>query len=80
MKVALAYNLKEKDETKPVDYFSEFDSQETVNAITLALEKRGHQVLGVNVGQADIFSYFRKKPADSGQLLGRGSTFDPALG
>ena len=64
MKIALAYNLKEKDETKPADYFSEFDSQETINAITLALEKQGHDVLGVNVGQADLFSYFRKNPAD----------------
>jgi D-alanine-D-alanine ligase len=64
MRIAIAYNLKEEDETKPPDYFSEFDSQETVSAITLALEKRGHDVLGVNVGQADIFSYFRKKPAD----------------
>lgn len=64
MRVALAYNLKEKDESKPADYFSEFDSEETVNAITVALKNRGHEVLGVNVGQADIFSYFRKKPAD----------------
>jgi D-alanine-D-alanine ligase len=64
MRVALAYNLKERDETKPADYFSEFDSQETVNAITLALQNRGHDVLGVNVGQANLFSYFRKKPAD----------------
>jgi len=64
MRVALAYNLKEKDESKPADYFSEFDSEETISAITSALEKRGHEVLGVNVGHADIFSYFRKNPAD----------------
>lgn len=64
MRIALAYNLKEKDETKPVDYFSEFDSEETIGAITSALQKKGHEVLGVNVGHADLFSYFRKKPAD----------------
>jgi len=64
MKITLTYNLKEKDETKPADYFSEFDSEQTIDAITMALEKRGHQVLGVNVGHTDLFSYFRKKPAD----------------
>jgi D-alanine-D-alanine ligase len=64
MKIALAYNLKKKDETKPADYFSEFDSEETINAISAALEKRGHNVDLVDVEQPNLFSYFRKNRVD----------------
>lgn len=64
MKVALTYNLKKKDETKPLDYFSEFDSEDTVSAIALALEKKGHTVDRIEVGQPNLFSYFRKKCVD----------------
>ena len=64
MEIALTYNLKEKDENKPPDYFSEFDSEETISAITEALERKGHRVSNVNVGDADLFSYFRKNRVD----------------
>ncbi len=64
MKVALTYNLKEKDETKPADYFSEFDSAETVGAIAQAIEKKGHEVCRVNASNTDLFSYFRKNKVD----------------
>ncbi|MBU1726574.1 MAG: ATP-grasp domain-containing protein [Candidatus Omnitrophica bacterium] len=64
MKIALTYNLKEKDESKPPDYFSEFDSEATVNSITSAIGKIGHQVLGVNVSKSDLFTYFKKNPVD----------------
>ncbi len=64
MDIALTYNLKEKDESKPPDYFSEFDSQETIDAITSALRKKGHNVLPVEVGNPDIVSYFRKNRVD----------------
>ena len=64
MKVALTYNLKEKDTTKPADYFSEFDSQDTVNAITSAIEKKGHTVSGINANKTDLFSYFKKNKVD----------------
>ncbi len=64
MRVALAYNLKKKDETKPPDYFSEFDSQDTVDAIISALETKGHTVDPVNVESPGLFSYFRKKSLD----------------
>ena len=64
MKIALTYNLKKKDETKPLDYFSEFDSQETINAISCALKKRGHAVDLVDVEQLNLFSYFRKNRVD----------------
>lgn len=64
MQIALTFNLKEKDETKPPDYFSEFDSQDTINAIVGALHTKGHDVLTVNASQADLYSYFRKNPVD----------------
>lgn len=64
MRIALAYNLKKKDETKPADYFSEFDSEETIGAISEALKKKGHTVSLVDVEQPNLFSYFRKNRAD----------------
>ncbi len=64
MKIALAYNLKKEDGTKPADYFSEFDSEETINAITDALKSRGHSVDLVDVEQPDLYSYFQKNRAD----------------
>lgn len=64
MRIALTYNLKEKDETKPPDYFSEFDSPETINAIIAALKIKGHAVEAINVATPELFSYFRKKRLD----------------
>jgi len=64
MKIALTYNLKKKDETKPVDYFSEFDSQETINAIALALKLKGHSVDLIEVERQDLFPYFRNNRVD----------------
>jgi D-alanine-D-alanine ligase len=64
MKIALTCNLKEKDETKPHDYFSEFDSYETVDAIISALKRKGHNVDLVDAGQPNLFSYFRKNRID----------------
>jgi hypothetical protein len=53
MKIALTYNLKKRDETKPFDYFSEFDSEETIGAIASALEKKGHSVKCLEADQAN---------------------------
>ncbi|MCX5709432.1 MAG: ATP-grasp domain-containing protein [Candidatus Omnitrophica bacterium] len=64
MKVALTYNLKKKDENKPADYFSECDSEQTINAIMGALEKRGHVVEAVDMGRPDLVSFFRKSQVD----------------
>ncbi|RJP29476.1 MAG: ATP-grasp domain-containing protein [Candidatus Omnitrophota bacterium] len=64
MKIALACNLKKKDKTKPVDYFSEFDSEETAQAIISALAKKGHSVDFVDLNYPDILSYFRKNRVD----------------
>ncbi len=64
MKVALTFNLKKKDLTKPADYFSEFDSEETVDAIRGALYKKGHSVDLVEAHQKNLFSYFRDNRVD----------------
>ena len=64
VKIALTYNLKKKDETKPPDYFSEFDSEDTINAIMSALKVRGHTVETIEVESPNLFSYFKKNPVD----------------
>lgn len=64
MKIGLTYNLKKKDSTKPADYFSEFDSQETIDAIARAIAKNGHTVCPVEAGNTDLLSHFRKNRVD----------------
>ena len=64
MKIALTYNLKKKDETKPADYFSECDSEETINSVVTALKTKGHSVETVDVEYPALFSYFRKNRVD----------------
>ena len=63
MEVALVFNLKKKKGNKPADYFSEFDSQDTVNAIKKALELNGHKVTPVELNK-DTLSYFRRHKFD----------------
>jgi len=64
MKIALTYNLKKKDLTKPEDYFSECDSEETINAIINAIKSKGHKVEAIDVEYPKLFSYFRKNSVD----------------
>ena len=64
MKIALTYNLKKKDSTKPEDYFSEYDSEDTINAIISALRAKGHNVEAIDVEYPNLFSYFRKNRVD----------------
>lgn len=64
MNIALTCNLKEKDDTKPPDYFSEFDSEDTVNSIIAAIRSKGHEVRAVNVGKTNLFTYFSKNKVD----------------
>lgn len=64
MKIALTYNLKKKDTSKPEDYFSEFDSEETINAIVSALKTKGHSVEPIDVEYPNLISYFRKNRVD----------------
>ncbi|MCK9572106.1 MAG: ATP-grasp domain-containing protein [Candidatus Omnitrophica bacterium] len=64
MKVAITYNLKKKDTTKPADYFSECDSLDTINNITNALKSKGHCVEAIDVEYPRLFSYFSKHRVD----------------
>jgi len=64
VKIALTYNLKKKDETKPADYFSECDSEETIGAIVCALRTKGHTVETIDVEYPNLLSYFRKNTVD----------------
>ncbi|MFH0791564.1 MAG: ATP-grasp domain-containing protein [Candidatus Omnitrophota bacterium] len=64
MRVALTYNLKKKDDSKPPDYFSEFDSEDTINAIVNALHKKGHTVELIEAEYPNLVSYFRKNKVD----------------
>jgi D-alanine-D-alanine ligase len=64
MKIAVTYNLKKKDSSKPIDYFSEFDSEETINAISTALSSKGHLVCPVDVSEPGLFTYFRNNRVD----------------
>jgi D-alanine-D-alanine ligase len=64
MKIALTYNLKTKDNSKPADHASEYDSEETINAIRAALSSRGHNVEPLEVSQANLFSLLKGRSVD----------------
>jgi len=64
MKVAITYNLKKKDPSKPEDYFSECDSAETINSIISALRSRGHSVDAIDVEYPHMLTYFRNNRVD----------------
>ncbi|MCX5699540.1 MAG: ATP-grasp domain-containing protein [Candidatus Omnitrophica bacterium] len=64
MRVVLTYNLKKKDPLKPADYFSECDSQETINSVVAALKTKGHRVEAIDVEYPALFSYFKKNQVD----------------
>jgi len=74
MKIALTYNLKKKDESKPLDYFSEYDSAETINAIIGAIKKKGHCVEALDVEYPKLFSYFRENSVDMVFNIAEGSS------
>ncbi len=64
MKVAITCNLKKKDSSKPADYFSEYDSEETINNIASALRNKGHSVDTIDVEYPRLLSYFSKNRVD----------------
>ncbi|MBU4252250.1 MAG: ATP-grasp domain-containing protein [Candidatus Omnitrophica bacterium] len=64
MRVALTYNLKKKDPQKPADYFSECDSEETINSVVSALKIKGHSVEAIDVEYPAMFSYFKNNRVD----------------
>ena len=64
MRIALTFNLKKEDETLPADYYSEFDSPETIEAISSALKAKGHTVDKIDVNDWTALSYFKKNRVD----------------
>lgn len=64
IKVALVYNLKKaKSKDIPCDYFSEFDSRQTLEAIAQALTLGGHKVFLVEADQR-LLDWLRANPVD----------------
>ncbi|MFH1406568.1 MAG: ATP-grasp domain-containing protein [Candidatus Omnitrophota bacterium] len=63
MKVALTYNLKKlhKDPELPLDFYSEFDSEKTVNSIKDALLKGGNEVILVEADGNLVDNLIRQK-------------------
>ena len=64
MNIALTYSLKKDDCSKPADFFSEYDSSDTINAIAQALRCRGHSVQSVDADQPMLISYFKDNRVD----------------
>jgi D-alanine-D-alanine ligase len=64
MRVALTYNLKKKDPLKPADFFSECDSEETINSVVAALKNKGHTVEAIDLEYPALLSYFKKNRVD----------------
>ncbi len=63
-KVALVYNLKQpKSEALPCDYCSEFDSRQTIEAISQALSLGGHQVFPLEADEK-ILDWLRLNRVD----------------
>lgn len=74
MRVALIYNLKKDDKASelPVDYFSEFDSPKTIDAITRALEKGGNEVFPVEADR-NIALWLKNNEVDIAFNIAEGS-------
>lgn len=64
MKIALTYNLKKKSVDDPPDSCSEFDKEETIQAIAGALRSKGHSVDLVEVSSHNLVKHFRRNPVD----------------
>ncbi len=65
LRVALIHNLKPpaKDLSRPADYYSECDSQKTVDSIAAAIRKGHHTVLPVEADR-DLPGWLAKTPGD----------------
>ena len=65
LRVALIHNLKPpaKDLSRPADYYSECDSQKTVDSIAAAIRKGHHTVLPVEADR-DLPGWLAKTPVD----------------
>ncbi len=63
-KVALVYNLKKpKSKNFPCDYFSEFDSAQTIEGIASSLRMGGHRVFLVEADEG-LLDWLRSHPID----------------
>jgi D-alanine-D-alanine ligase len=63
-KVAFTYNLKRKvEEGLPDDYYSEFDSKETIEAIANGLRSRGNEVFLVEADKG-LLNWFQSNKVD----------------
>ncbi len=65
LKVALTYNLKReiKNSDLPADYYSEFDSEETIKSIVSALRLGGHEVFLVEADKG-LLNWFQNNKVD----------------
>ncbi|MFH0772122.1 MAG: D-alanine--D-alanine ligase [Candidatus Omnitrophota bacterium] len=65
LKVALTYNLKRKTEDAglPEDYYSEFDSKETIEAIAASLRSGGNEVFLVEADKG-LLNWFQNNKVD----------------
>lgn len=73
MNIALTYNLKKEDESKPPDFFSEYDSSDTVEAIANALRARGHMVKPVDTDRVTPVDFFSDNKFDMVFNIAEGS-------
>lgn len=65
MKIALCCSVKKKDPDKPPDYFSEFDSEETVLNLASAIQGLGHEVVLVEANdRKTLISFFQNNSVD----------------
>lgn len=65
LKVALTYNLKRdiKNSDLPDDYYSEFDSEETIKTIANALRSGGHEIYLVEANKG-LLNWFQNNKVD----------------
>lgn len=74
MRIALSCSVKKKDPDKPHDYFSEFDSEETVLSIASAIKSLGHEVTLVEANnQNGLLNYFHNTSVDMVFNIAEGS-------
>lgn len=64
MNVSLVYNLKKdpRVEGAPIDYYSEFDSIETIESITAAISSLGHEVNLIEADRQIIDKLLQRNP------------------
>jgi D-alanine-D-alanine ligase len=74
MKIALCCSIKKKDADKPPDYFSEFDSEETVLSIASAIQGLGHEVVLVEANNRHhLLNFFQNNSVDIAFNIAEGS-------